>query len=366
MTGSIPQTITKLKNLKMLRLSWTNLSGPVPEFLSQLNELTFLDLSFNQFSGEIPANLGKLTKLDALHLDRNRLTGPIPDSFGRFTGSVPDMYLSHNQLTGSIPKSLGNMGFGRIDLSRNKLTGDASMLFNLNGSTQTIDLSRNMLEFDLSKVEFPKSLISLDLNHNQIFGSIPKQITELHGLQFLNVSYNQLCGEIPNTWNLTFRPEAFDESSYIHNRCLCGLPLSIKCTFGISSIVVMVHAKRTTSAIQHGITSTESDQLAELRVNLNSEIMKQNNLERQLVQDRELCKKKMEEERRAPQLESKQHEEKMITLQATLKALQDNQQGLTSRDKEVMPAHSRISARDRLRPRGAMSEEATRQPLNNS
>ncbi|KAJ4728954.1 Polygalacturonase-inhibitor protein [Melia azedarach] len=221
LTGPIQPAIAKLKNLKFLRLSWTNLSGPVPDFLSQLNKLTFLDLSFNSLSGSIPSSLSKLQNLDALHLDRNKLTGPIPESFGKFNGKVPELYLSHNQLSGKIPASLGNMDFNVIDLSRNKLEGDASFLFGTKKTTQTIDVSRNMLEFDLSKVEFPESLISLDLNHNKIFGSIPAQITSLTNLQFLNVSYNRLCGQIPVGGKL----QSFDYSTYFHNRCLCGAPL---------------------------------------------------------------------------------------------------------------------------------------------
>ncbi|KAF5187247.1 Leucine-rich repeat receptor-like protein kinase pxc2 [Thalictrum thalictroides] len=162
-TGSIPRSVTKLKNLIVLRLSWLNLTGPVPDFLSELPNLTFLELNFNQFTGSIPSSLSKFTKLLALRLDRNQLTGSIPESFGHFSGSVPDLYLSHNQLTGRIPQSFANMDFQRIDLSRNKLTGDASMLFKPNGSTQIIDLSRNVFEFDFSKVKFPRqSLISLD------------------------------------------------------------------------------------------------------------------------------------------------------------------------------------------------------------
>ncbi|KAF2307812.1 hypothetical protein GH714_032045 [Hevea brasiliensis] len=155
-----------------------------------------------------------------LHLDRNRLTGSIPESFGAFQGNVPGLYLSHNQLSGKIPASLGNLDFGAIDFSRNKLEGDASILFGPNKTTQIVDLSRNLLEFDLSKVAFQSSLTSLDINHNKIYGSIPQRMTQLD-LQFLNVSYNRLCGKIPVGGKL----QSFDYSTYFHNRCLCGAPL---------------------------------------------------------------------------------------------------------------------------------------------
>nr|KJB32999.1 hypothetical protein B456_006G1408001 [Gossypium raimondii] len=179
LNGTIQPAIAKLKNLKMLRLSWTNLSGPVPNFLSQLKNLTYLDLSFNNLSGSIPSSLSTLPNLEDLHLDRNKLTGTIPESFG-----------------------------------------DPSVLFGPNKTTFEIDLSRNVFQFDLSKVQFPKSLARLDLNHNKITGSIPAGLTDLE-LQFMNVSYNRLCGQIP----VGGRLQSFDYSTYFHNRCLCGAPL---------------------------------------------------------------------------------------------------------------------------------------------
>ncbi|OIV95425.1 hypothetical protein TanjilG_06887 [Lupinus angustifolius] len=217
LTGPLPPAITKLTHLKFLRISWTNLSGPVPAFLSELTNLTFLDLSFNNLTGSIPGSLGNLENLDAIHLDRNHLTGSIPPSFGSFK-SNPDIYLSHNNLSGTIPTSFKNLNSTVIDLSRNKLVGDASPVFG--SALQRVDLSRNQFSFDLSKVEFAPSLTSLDLNHNKVYGNIPQVLTTLD-LQFLNVSYNRLCGQIPVGGKL----QNFDVYEYFHNKCLCGSPL---------------------------------------------------------------------------------------------------------------------------------------------
>lgn len=69
---------------------------------------------------------------------------------------------------------------------------------------------------------FPKkSLIWLDLNHNKIHGSIPAGLTTVENLQQFNVSYNQLCGKIPQGGELG----RFDKYSYLHNKCLCDPPL---------------------------------------------------------------------------------------------------------------------------------------------
>ncbi|KFK25087.1 hypothetical protein AALP_AA8G064100 [Arabis alpina] len=209
LTGPIQPTIAKLKKLRTLRLTLTKLTGPVPDFLSQLKNLVEIDLSHNDLSGSIPSSLSMLPNIFNFILSYNKLTG-----------TVPDLYLSHNQLSGSIPKSLGKLDFNRIDFSWNKLEGDASILFGANKTTGYIDLSRNMFQFDLSKVKIPKTLGILELNHNGITGNIPVQWTEAP-LQFFNVSYNRLCGCIPSGGKL----QTFDTSSYFHNKCLCGAPL---------------------------------------------------------------------------------------------------------------------------------------------
>ncbi|KGN53832.1 hypothetical protein Csa_015257 [Cucumis sativus] len=218
--GPIPPTIAKLNNLKYLDLSWNGLSGPVPSFLGSLSNLDVLDLSFNRFTGSIPSSLANLRRLGTLHLDRNKLTGPIPESFGNFKGKVPYLYLSHNQLSGKIPISMGKVDFNYIDLSRNKLVGDGSLIFGSKKTTEIVDLSRNLLEFNMSKVVFPRTLTYLDLNHNKIFGEIPTEVVKLE-LQMFNVSYNALCGRIPMGGKL----QSFDVYSYFHNKCLCGKPL---------------------------------------------------------------------------------------------------------------------------------------------
>ncbi|CAM8927364.1 unnamed protein product [Rhodiola kirilowii] len=219
-TGTIPSTISNLKKLKLLRLSNLNLSGSVPEFLSELQDLTFIDLSFNQLTGPLPRSVNKLRSLLGLSLNRNQLTGFIPDTYGKFTGNVPQIILSHNQLSGELPSSLSLLNFSKIDISRNKLNGDVSMLFGKSKSLFWLDISRNAFAFDFGKVELPAGLGILDMNHNGIYGNIPSAMSSLK-LQFLNVSYNRLCGRIPVGGEL----ERFDNSSYVHNKCLCGSPL---------------------------------------------------------------------------------------------------------------------------------------------
>ena len=101
LTGNIPRTITKLKNLEYLILRHNNLSGLIPDNIGELKKLRFLDLSYNQFTGPIPGSLSQMPMLETIIVEHNKLTGSIPNSFGAFVGEVPNLYLSNNKLSGN-------------------------------------------------------------------------------------------------------------------------------------------------------------------------------------------------------------------------------------------------------------------------
>ncbi|RZC71842.1 hypothetical protein C5167_035660 [Papaver somniferum] len=178
-------------------------SGQIPSSVGDLPYLlSFVFRNSKNITGSIPQSITNLKHLANIFLDWNKLTGSIPESFGRFTG-MDRLHLSRNKLTGPIPKSLGDLNIIQIDLSRNKLVGDASMLFNPNhGLTTYVDLSRKQFEFDLTMVKFPKDLNWLDISHNKVFGGIPDEIKDLDNLYNLKVGYNRLCGKIPTGGNM--------------------------------------------------------------------------------------------------------------------------------------------------------------------
>lgn len=220
LSGPIPSTIVKLTKLTFLRISQTNISGPVPEFLSKLKNVTYINLSYNKLVGTIPVSLSQLPNLEFLRLDRNKLTGQIPISFSKLAPKLTYLYLGHNQLTGVVPTSFAGWSFDTIDLSRNMLEGDISFLFGKDKTTFEMLLDHNKFEFDFSKLTFGESLVRLDLNHNKIYGSLPTILTK-QSWQLFNVSYNRLCGRIPQGGNM----QRFDLYSYFHNKCLCDAPL---------------------------------------------------------------------------------------------------------------------------------------------
>ncbi|XP_078150795.1 polygalacturonase inhibitor 1-like [Carex rostrata] len=206
--------VDRLINLREISLSRTFLGGPIPEFPNH-NNLTSIYFDMNSFSGSIPPSLSKLPNLKILNLRWNFLTGSIPP------GLVPSVLLdlSENGLTGKIPRCYEWVNFSTLILRKNQLSGDASFLFGLHKTVTYMDLSYNQLAFDLSDVIIPEHLFSLDLSFNQIYGKVPKSIASASELQSLDLKFNSLCGEIPQGGFMS------RFNSYDHNRCLCGTPL---------------------------------------------------------------------------------------------------------------------------------------------
>ncbi|XP_002989764.2 probable leucine-rich repeat receptor-like protein kinase At1g68400 [Selaginella moellendorffii] len=105
LSGPIPPDLSSCIHLKQLILLGNKLTGNIPASLGTLAILDRLSLRNNQLEGEIPRELSSLQELQTLRLDYNSLTGPIPDMlFPKMT----DFGVSHNRLTGSIPKSLAS------------------------------------------------------------------------------------------------------------------------------------------------------------------------------------------------------------------------------------------------------------------
>ncbi len=107
-----------------LSLLFNNISGTLPESIGELKNLRVLELSFNRISGQLPASLGNLSKLEMLAFNGNALTGNVPESLGGLN-KLKQLHLSSNFLTGSLPGSLKNLkNLEVFNVFDNKLSGE--------------------------------------------------------------------------------------------------------------------------------------------------------------------------------------------------------------------------------------------------
>nr|XP_018677293.1 PREDICTED: serine/threonine-protein kinase BRI1-like 2 [Musa acuminata subsp. malaccensis] len=242
---SVQVALGALLNLKKLDLSANSLKGEIREILNNVSSrgLKHLDLSWNQLfgdippgslrdlDGEIPPTVGKFVRLEYLYLSNNGINGKIPQAIGNLSNLL-ELHLSGNKIVGWIPPSIGNLTNLVLDLSSNNLFGSLpsslgnftamvevqnktwswlkenysyieSRLFTSNGLIveEYYSYSESILLTTKGEIADYTTILSLvtfiDLSNNQLSGEIPKDLTKLLGLRFLNLSNNHLTGRIP-------------------------------------------------------------------------------------------------------------------------------------------------------------------------
>ncbi|RMZ48890.1 hypothetical protein EB821_05200, partial [Candidatus Marinimicrobia bacterium PRS2] len=210
-----------------LNLSWYNLSGPIPPAIGQLTNLTLLKLTNNDLNGSIPEEIGDLTNLEYLHLDNNQLSGIIPDELCNLSidwsntdyFSMDDNYLCP-LYPDCIEENMGEQDVSECDDWCNEgYTGinggcyyqsDLDVLQAFIGNSQE---GNNSPQSDLLPIELGVQiwedgrLVALcssgDINSDcymdyTLSGVIPIGISNLENLNELNLSYNELSGDIPS------------------------------------------------------------------------------------------------------------------------------------------------------------------------
>ncbi|MGI4734871.1 MAG: DUF6443 domain-containing protein [Janthinobacterium lividum] len=169
--GTLPASLGQLTGLTGLRISLNSgLHGPLPTSVGQLRNLQSLTLYGLQLSGNLPSELGQLTQLQSIWVEACLFSGPIPPELGQLH-QLQVLKLGSDRFSGPIPPELGQLTQLR-----------QLLLSNYTGT--------------------------LPGQGNHLTGGLPKALSQLHSLDYLDVSLNPLGGEIPREFgqltNLSF------------------------------------------------------------------------------------------------------------------------------------------------------------------
>ncbi|TYI30113.1 hypothetical protein ES332_A05G362500v1 [Gossypium tomentosum] len=179
--GAFPVELLEVEGLQSLVLYGNSLSESLPNQIGKLKYLQTLDLSENFFNGSLPSSIVQCKRLRTLDLSQNNFTGSLPNGFGTGLVSLENLDLSFNKFNGSIPWDFGNLS-------------------SLQGT--------------------------VDLSHNLFTGLIPGSLGDLPEKVYIDLTYNNLSGPIPQKGALMNRgPTAF-----FGNPGLCGPPLKNPCS----------------------------------------------------------------------------------------------------------------------------------------
>ncbi|CAN1169371.1 Receptor-like protein EIX2 [Linum perenne] len=278
--GNISSSLLQLPNLSYFDMSLNDFEGgKIPEFLGGMKSLRYLNLSYSLFGGEIPSQLGSLsnlqvldlngpvelratnlgwlsalsmlkhlnlgsvrivnsggdwltavnmlpslvelhlhycqlqvlpqslpvinfTSLSVLDLSDNSFNSPIPPWLFKLT-SLRELYLRWDFLSGPVPSELSLLkSLEVLDLSNNlEFGGQVSGVFGSLTKLKRLDLSANNLKGEIpDTLGVLQKLQTLDLSRNGFRGSIPNSIGKMSSLKQLDLSFNSMDGSIPESF----------------------------------------------------------------------------------------------------------------------------------------------------------------------
>ncbi|KAH7845190.1 hypothetical protein Vadar_031441 [Vaccinium darrowii] len=314
--GTIPKSFANLSSLQSLDMWGNNLIEQLDKFLDKLSgmekPLQILDLGENQLSGALP-DFTRFSSLEELDLQNNQLTGPFPTNFQQVLPNLYALILYGNRISGMLPNFTVFPSLVTLDLRNNSLNSMEDVIseahFSNLSSLKYLDFSFNSRIFNINSnwippfqlnairlascklgPDFPKwlrnqnnyseldisgagisdvvpnwfwdqtpNLVYLNLSYNQMAGLVPDFSLQFSGYPGIDLSSNRFEGQIPQFPSKTFRQDSsnlgllnflsvlnlsnnlsgkiplstqlqsFNASAYSGIPQLCGVPLPNKC-----------------------------------------------------------------------------------------------------------------------------------------
>ncbi|MQL75095.1 hypothetical protein Taro_007473 [Colocasia esculenta] len=196
--GTFPDGLCNLTRLKMLELAANSLGGPIPQCLCHMRSLTELGLSLNHFNGSIPSCLANLYNLEKLDLEVNEFEGSIPPSIFPNLTKLTTVRIGADGLNGFI--STQTTSLESLSLTDASITGTLPLWVLCNSSLTYLELSGNMLygKFHLPCRNASSYVETIEFSHNRVGGSLPSDVGfSFSGLSHFRMAGNELEGNIP-------------------------------------------------------------------------------------------------------------------------------------------------------------------------
>ncbi|KAK8629312.1 hypothetical protein V6N13_078156 [Hibiscus sabdariffa] len=195
--GILPPQLVKLPYLREIDFAYNYLEGTIPSEWASMN-LTFMSLEANQFSGSVPPELGDLVNLKTLMLSSNQLTGNLPLKFSLLR-NLTDFRINDNNFNGRMPGFIQNWEqLNRLEMHASGLKGPIPVNLSLLRTLTVLRISDiNGTSQDFPALGNMESLVTLVLRNCNISGKIPDYIWGMESLEMLDLSFNNLGGEIP-------------------------------------------------------------------------------------------------------------------------------------------------------------------------
>ncbi|KAL0009611.1 hypothetical protein SO802_011113 [Lithocarpus litseifolius] len=195
--GPLPLSISKLVSLIGLSVSFNNLSGNVEsKIFFRLKNLEYLEISNNPLLllSSFTFAINILPKLYSLELSSSNIT-EIPH-FLRAAETIESLDLSKNQIKGNIPKwffEVGKDSLYNLNLSYKFLTSVGHLPWK---NLRYLDFRSNLLQGPLPVP--PLGISFFSVSRNNITGQISSTICNLSLVNYLDLSYNHLNNVIPS------------------------------------------------------------------------------------------------------------------------------------------------------------------------
>lgn len=205
-----------MPQLTAVLLQSNNFTGDIPD-LSNCTSLESLNLRDNRLTGVVPESLSKLKSLKVLTLANNLLQGPFPDISPSVWKDASDGSGSDNNFCNTKPGPCDprvdllikvSGGFGYPVVLADSWKGNdpcAKWIFVICDSQGNITVLNfgnqrfgGIISPDLAEIQTLKTVI---LSNNNLTGTIPEKLAALPQLVTLDVSGNNLTGKMP-----VFRP----------------------------------------------------------------------------------------------------------------------------------------------------------------